>query len=559
MKRLIALVIAAVVVAVPAEAQGASACAGLKPASLKAKANGAGTAVTLTWKGKRGARVAWRVVRDGKTVGQTRALKMRVRLKPGKKHTLRVTAYVGGKRTACRAQYVLAAAKAARAGSLGAVTALSATPVGADQLKISWGAAEAGASPIAGYRVLRDGRVVGQVKALSTLVKIAPAHSYTIQVAAATRDGKLGPLSTTVTVAAGHLGPTVPVAPAIADVTDTSATLSWGASTTSDNASVSYRVLRDGKVAQSARGLSAPVKNLVSARRVVLAVQAVDSFGWTSPVSEEISFVTGHTPPGTPGTPAADTVADTRLHLSWGASPLPAGTALRGYRLLRDGVVVSQGTPADAWVGNLAPLASHTWTVAAVDTLGYVSATSAPVTVKQAAPPAASGSAQTFLLASTDASFEAFQEHYKQIGVVYPTYYDCNTATAAFIGANDALVTGWAQARQVKVLPRVNCQSTAINHRILTEPALRAQWLDTIVGVVADNGYDGVNIDFEAVAAADRNALTVVHDRAVDPAARDGQARLPGRLGQDPGRREPSRARPRSTTRPSRSRSTGCS
>jgi hypothetical protein len=52
---------------------------------------------------------------------------------------------------------------------------------------------------------------------------------------------------------------------------------------------------------------------------------------------------------------------------------VPAGTALRGYRLLRDGVVVSQGASPDAWVGNLAPLASHTWTVAAVDTLGYTS------------------------------------------------------------------------------------------------------------------------------------------------------------------------------------------
>ena len=39
MKRLIALLIAAVVVAATAEAQGASACAGLKPASLKAKAS----------------------------------------------------------------------------------------------------------------------------------------------------------------------------------------------------------------------------------------------------------------------------------------------------------------------------------------------------------------------------------------------------------------------------------------------------------------------------------------------------------------------------------------
>jgi spore germination protein YaaH len=508
MKRLIGVLIAAAVVALPAQAQGASACTGLKPVSLKAKANKAGNALTLTWKGKRDKRTAWRVVRDGKTVGQTRALKMLVKLKPGVKHTLRVTAYVGGKRTACRATYVLAAAKAARTGGPGAVGALAAAPIGADQLKISWTAAEPGSSPIAGYRVLRDGKVVGQIKGLETVVKIAPARSYKIQVAAATRDGKLGPLSTTVTVAAGHVGPTAPIAPGISDVADTSATLTWGASTTSDNASVSYRVLKDGKVAQTARGLSAAVTNLVSARRVALAVQAVDSYGWTSPVSEEIGFTTGHTAPGAPGTPAADTVTDTRLHLVWGASALPAGTALRGYRLLRDGVVVSQGTAADAWVGNLAPLSEHTWTVAAVDTLGYVSPTSAPATVKQAAPPAASGSSQTFLLASTDASFARFQEHYTQIGVVYPTYYDCNTATAAFIGSGDALVTSWAQARQVKVLPRVNCQNTAINHRILTEPALRAQWLDTIVGVVRDNGYDGVNIDFEAVAAADRNALT---------------------------------------------------
>src|SRR4051812_32580534 len=115
MKRIIGVLIAAVVVAMPAEAQGASSCSGLKPTALKAKANAAGTALTLTWKAKRDKRTAWRIVRDGQTVGQTRALKMRVRLKPGVKHTLRVTAYVGGKRTACRASYSVAAAKVARA------------------------------------------------------------------------------------------------------------------------------------------------------------------------------------------------------------------------------------------------------------------------------------------------------------------------------------------------------------------------------------------------------------------------------------------------------------
>src|ERR1700755_833552 len=109
MKRLMGVLIAACVVAMPAEAQGASACTGLKPAALKAKANKAGTAVTLTSKAQRGERTAWRGVRAGTTVGKTRVLKMLVKLKPGKKHTLRVTAYVGGKRTACVAKFVVAA------------------------------------------------------------------------------------------------------------------------------------------------------------------------------------------------------------------------------------------------------------------------------------------------------------------------------------------------------------------------------------------------------------------------------------------------------------------
>jgi spore germination protein len=92
--------------------------------------------------------------------------------------------------------------------------------------------------------------------------------------------------------------------------------------------------------------------------------------------------------------------------------------------------------------------------------------------------------------------------------VVYPTYYDCDLATGAFIGGNDPLVTNWSQARGVKVLARVNCQSTPMVHRILTEPALRAAWLDAMVAAAQDNGYDGLNLDFEAIPAADRNALT---------------------------------------------------
>ncbi len=35
------------------------------------------------------------------------------------------------------------------------------------------------------------------------------------------------------------------------------------------------------------------------------------------------------------------------------------------------------------------------------------------------------GHVQAFLLASTDQSFRDLEAHYQQIGVVYPTYFDC--------------------------------------------------------------------------------------------------------------------------------------
>ena len=51
---------------------------------------------------------------------------------------------------------------------------------------------------------------------------------------------------------------------------------------------------------------------------------------------------------------------------------------------------------------------------------------------------------QAFLLASTDQSFFDLEAHYQQIGVVYPTYFNCG-AGGAVTGNNEPLVTGWAR------------------------------------------------------------------------------------------------------------------
>ena len=114
---------------------------------------------------------------------------------------------------------------------------------------------------------------------------------------------------------------------------------------------------------------------------------------------------------------------------------------------MRDGVVVTQVAARQATIGNLAAKATHDWTIAAVDTRGYASAPSRATRVTQAAPPPTAGGVQTFLLASTDASFAAFRKHYNQVSVVYPTFYDCR-ANGEITGANDARIVSFAQDRR---------------------------------------------------------------------------------------------------------------
>jgi spore germination protein YaaH len=402
--------------ALSAPAQAASRCATTRPVAVKAKANAAGTRLTVTWRRPRHAAsgLAYRVSRNGKVVGQTRGHGLHVRASAGTRPKIVVAAVVRGHLTRC--SVTLRPRIATKAP--GRVTALAARPQSGNAVLLTWKAAKRGARKIAAYRVLRDGKTVRQVKGRSLTVTVATNHRYRYQVA------------------------------------------------------------------------------------------AVDTAGRVGRASKAVTVLLGHQAPGAPGAPQPVSVSDTSVTLNWAPAALPAGSQLRGYRILRNGAVVSQVSSATATIKNLAAKKTYGWSVAAVDTLGYVSAPSAVTSVLQADPPATTGNAYAFLLASTDASYADFRAHYRQIGTVSPTFWDCNTGTGAIEGRNDAGIVAWAQDRKVKVLPRFNCQNTAILSRILNDASLRASWLDAIVNTADQYGYDGVNVDFEAVAAADRDALT---------------------------------------------------
>jgi spore germination protein YaaH len=355
------------------------------------------------------------------------------------------------------------------------------------------------------YRVYRNGVVVGQTTGRSMQVRVSLERTYRFRVHPVSSRGRPLPCGALLERRVSYRRPARPRNLAAARASGATVRLTWSASRPGDAPVVGYRVFRDGSVYGQTRSRKKRIP-LASNRRHTFTVRAVDRNNKLSAPSNAVTVKTGHRAPPAPTALRATAVGETEVSLSWKQKKPPRGR-VAGYRLYRDGKVVRQVARRSATIANLAAATRYTFTVAAVDGLGYLSPQSKPLSAITAMPQPTAGHAHAFLLASTGQSFADFRAHYRQIGTVYPTYYDCN-ANGSLVGADNPLITGWAKLRRVQVLPRFNCQSGAVLHRILNEPALRTFWLDRMTALVAQHAYDGLNIDFEAGYASDRAALT---------------------------------------------------
>jgi spore germination protein YaaH len=267
-----------------------------------------------------------------------------------------------------------------------------------------------------------------------------------------------------------------------------------------------YRVYRDGVVYRQVKPRRRSIRVRVTPGTHMFRVLAADTRGATGLASRAVRVRIRHAAPTAPGRLRIGTVTDSTVELGWGLSRRRS-SPIAGYRILRNGVPIGQVAGVTATIGNLAPATGYRFTVAAVDRWGYLSpSTSAQTTT--AMPPPTIGNLHAFMLATTDESFADLQRHYRQIGTVYPTYFDCRRADAGIIGKDDPLVTRWAQMRKIAVLPRFNCQHGPTLNMMLRNPAVRETTMTNLVGLVQRYGYDGINLDFEAGFETDRDALT---------------------------------------------------
>ncbi len=481
-----------------------------RPARLRVLALTAGGAV-LGWRpASRGDAplAGYRVERDGAVVGQTPRLRFSLRLSAGRAHTVKVLAvdtrgHVGVPRTLV----VPARPGGAPAGSPPSTPgALSASEISSSGATLWWLPSTAGGARLAGYRVYRDGALVGESAQTSMrLGRLSFPHTYEIAVAAVDADGRQSAPTAPLALSTSHTPPDGPALLSAVRVTDTSATLSWQEGSASEASVVGYELFKDGQEVGVFKGQSATVA-LASGREYVFAVRTLDSYGYLSAPSPSLKVLTTHTPPSTPTGLSAEQVSSQSATLTWSPSTAVSGNIV-GYRVFRDEIPVGQTPTPSMTINDLAPSSEYEITVTAVDSAGAISPPTAPLTIHTAPPAPSTGTVQAYLLASVDQSFADLQAHYQQIGVLYPTYFNCG-AGGEVTGADDPLVTKWALAREIAVMPRVNCQNVADEDQVLNEPAASQTMISELAGLCETYGYDGVQIDFEGAQPSERAPFT---------------------------------------------------
>lgn len=184
--------------------------------------------------------------------------------------------------------------------------------------------------------------------------------------------------------------PTVPSSVALSNVSTSSLTVSWGAST--DDVGVSgYGVFRNGTQIATTTAPSYNDSGLSPSTSYAYTVDAFDAAGNLSTQSASVSTSTvSSTAPSVPTNLVATSVSSSQVNLSWSASSDSSGVA--GYYIYRNGVQIASTAATSYSDTGLSASMGYTYTVAAYNSYGSVSSQSA------------SSYATTFASSSSDSS-----------------------------------------------------------------------------------------------------------------------------------------------------------
>src|SRR5207302_1143934 len=181
------------------------------------------------------------------------------------------------------------------------------------------------------------------------------------------------------TTQADTQAPSTPANLATTVVSASQIDLTWSAAT--DNVGVTgYRVYRDGALVASPVGTSVSITGLSAGVQYSFTVAAFDAAGNVSAQSSPASATTpappDTTPPSVPTGLTANAASSSQINLSWTASSDNVGVS--GYRVYRGGTQIGTTSTTFFIDTSVLPSTTYSYTVAAYDAAGNVSAQSSP-------------------------------------------------------------------------------------------------------------------------------------------------------------------------------------
>ena len=243
-----------------------------------------------------------------------------------------------------------------------APTNLHGTAVSSSEVDLSW-SSSTGGSGVAGYKVLRNGTVVGATFATTSYADtgLSPSTTYTYTVKAFDSAGNLSAPSSAVQVTTGPdtQPPSSPQGLRATAVSPSEVDLSWSPST--DNVGVvGYKVLRNGAVVGTTSTTSYADTGVSANTTYTYTVEAFDAAGNVSAPSSAVKATTPPAPMPSPPTGVQGSPCPTgATHLASGQPWAVAAmtTTIRGqpcpgyWVVTRSGGVTSVG--AAPWLGDM--------------------------------------------------------------------------------------------------------------------------------------------------------------------------------------------------------------
>ena len=120
-----------------------------------------------------------------------------------------------------------------------------------------------------------------------------------------------------------------------------------------------------------------------------------------------------------------------------------------------------------------------------------------------------------FYMTDSPASVRSFLAHSEKIGLLVPTWYSVD-ADGFVAGAPNPLVLATAQKQHLPVMPIVACGNKDTLHQLMHDQGAQQAMIASLIRESKQQGYVGIQIDFEDISWTDRDALSAMVKKVAD-------------------------------------------